>query len=39
MCKFMYILNDQKNESPYLTKLNARFGLEFPLKAERKKSK
>jgi hypothetical protein len=35
--QFMYVIFDPKNQSPYLTKLNARFGFEFPLKVKRKR--
>lgn len=35
--QFMYNLYDPDQKSPYLKRLNVRFGFEFPLKAKRKK--
>jgi hypothetical protein len=35
--QLMYVIFDPKNQSPYLTKLNARFGFEFPFKVKRKR--
>jgi hypothetical protein len=35
--QFMYNLYDPKHQSPYLSRLNVRFGFEFPLKKSKKK--
>jgi len=36
--QFMYNIYDPKRESPYLNRLNVRFGFEFPLKKKAKSS-